>query len=59
MIGTEQTSEWYDNNIWCNIEKMTYNRKGGLYELAYSLFHGKNVIDVGCGSGRLSYVFRE
>jgi 2-polyprenyl-3-methyl-5-hydroxy-6-metoxy-1,4-benzoquinol methylase len=55
----EQNSQWYDDNIWNTSERMLYNHKGGLYLSAYELSDGKNIIDVGCGSGRLAHVFRE
>ena len=55
----EQNSQWYDDNIWNDQKRMLYNHKNGLYQRAYELSDGKNIIDVGCGSGRLAHVFRE
>lgn len=57
-MGIERDSAWYDEYLWNGKEKMLYRHKSGLYISAYNLFSGNNIIDLGCGSGRLAKVLQ-
>lgn len=58
-MGIEQDSKWYDENIWNSEKKLLYNRKHGLYEEAYKFLEGNEILDLGCGSGRMARVLED
>jgi len=58
MLGIERGCEWYDK-LYEEDERNKYSPKGGLYVKAYSLISKGNILDIGCGSGRLVKVLQD